>query len=63
MNTSIRKLRPYTNARQRHGAYADIYYKHANKQLAKFGIRLPSYLAYYNIPKQTMGKSRFYVIS
>lgn len=51
MNTSIRKLRPYTHARETYGAYADIYYKHANKQLMMYGLRLPTYLEINNISK------------
>ncbi len=61
MNTTIRELKPYTHMRKQHGAYADIYYKHTISQLIKYGIKHKTYLQYYNIPKQNIGKSAKYI--
>lgn len=54
-NNSIRPLK-YPHYRERYGEYAYIYYKHYInlKQVRK--IDIPTYLQYYNIPKNTNRK-------
>lgn len=63
MDIKNNTLKPLKDKRHKelYGVYAEIYYKHIQKQRITYGIIHPSYRSYYNIPKETQGKSRYYI--
>ena len=59
-NNSFKPLKP-DRYRKVYGAYGYIYYRFTQGQLVKYGIVHPTFRELNNIPKENVGKSRFYI--